>query len=193
MNQGDADSKLDKLEGKLSRLRRNASRRSDLSATVIQEVLRELQTGLEELRVMEEEIRLQNDELLMARQMNQQQRRRYNELFDLAAVGLLVTDASGIIREANRTAGAMLGISPRLLAGKPLVEFVAPDQRKDLGYQRARACELRRVDGWRVRLQPADGPALLANVSIAAAVDVPPDAGVSLRWTIQDISALERG
>src|ERR1051326_5121470 len=84
----------------------------------------QLQNALEELRVVEEELREQNDELAAAREAVEAERQRYQELFEFAPDGYLVTDARGIIREANRAVAALLNVPQRFLAGKPLWTFV---------------------------------------------------------------------
>src|SRR5256885_14760474 len=80
---------------------------------------------IEELRVAEEELRVQNEELATARQAIEAERLRYHELFEFAPDGYVVTDAAGIIREANRGASAMLNVSRRGLLGKPFALYVA--------------------------------------------------------------------
>lgn len=47
----------------------------------------------------------------------------------LAPAAYLVTDPAGLIREANLRAVALLGIDHRFVSGKPLVSFVAADDR----------------------------------------------------------------
>src|SRR5438445_6252038 len=82
--------------------------------------LQELQTTLEELHVAEESLRLQNEQLIAMSEAAARERRRYQDLFDFAPGGYVVTDGEGIMQEANQAAGAMLGVKPEFLAGKPL-------------------------------------------------------------------------
>src|SRR6266536_696843 len=76
------------------------------------EATAELDTALEELQVAGEELRQQNQ-----------------ELFNFAPDGYLVTDAAGIIREANHTAAALLNLSQSFLVGRPLLLFIAKVER----------------------------------------------------------------
>ncbi|HZU76057.1 MAG TPA: PAS domain-containing protein, partial [Dehalococcoidia bacterium] len=57
------------------------------------------------------------------------ERRRYQEMFELAPNGYLVTDMEGTILEANRAAGELLGCASQLLIGKAFAGFVVDDQR----------------------------------------------------------------
>src|SRR5687768_12832774 len=84
--------------------------------------LAELQTALEELRVAEEELRLANDSVGL-------ERMRYAELFDLAPIAYLVTDAAGRIVEANEWAATLLDVPRSKLVDKPLPLFFH-DRRK---------------------------------------------------------------
>lgn len=67
-----------------------------------------LRVALEELHAAEEELRQQNEELVAARQMAETERQRYQELFEFAPDGYVVTDVYGTVRQANRAAGRLL-------------------------------------------------------------------------------------
>jgi PAS domain-containing protein len=57
-------------------------------------------------------------------------RQQYADIFDLATLAAVVTDARGTIQEANRAMGALVGRRPALLAGKPLVALVCRDSQR---------------------------------------------------------------
>jgi len=90
-------------------------------------VLEELQTALEELRVAEEELRTQNDALLASQEVIEAERQRYQDLFEFAPDGYLVTDINGTIQEANRAAARMFNVKQRFLVGKPLINFIGEE------------------------------------------------------------------
>ncbi|HJZ89861.1 MAG TPA: PAS domain-containing protein, partial [Gemmataceae bacterium] len=69
----------------------------------------ELTVTLEELRITEEELRRQNEELASAQEVILAERQRYQELFNFAPDGYMVTDANGVIHEANLAAADLLG------------------------------------------------------------------------------------
>lgn len=92
---------------------------------LLPQALEELQSSVEELRVAEEEMRVQNEELTRGRLRLEAERQRYQDLFEFAPDGYLVTDLDGIILEANRAASKMLNISPRFLKKRGLGTLVA--------------------------------------------------------------------
>ena len=95
---------------------------------LLPQALEELQSSVEELRVAEEEMRVQNEELTRGRLRLEAERQRYQDLFEFAPDGYLVTDLDGVISEANRAASKILNISPRFLKKRSLGTLVAlPD------------------------------------------------------------------
>ena len=60
-----------------------------------------LLTALEELHVAEEELRQQNDELRASQKKLNHERQKYMALFELSAVGHVLTTLSGEVLEAN--------------------------------------------------------------------------------------------
>jgi PAS domain S-box-containing protein len=77
----------------------------------------------------------QNRELELAHFALEAERQRYLELIDLSPDGYLITSNEGVVQEANRAASNLLGLSPQFLAGKPLLVFIAPEDRRDFNFQ----------------------------------------------------------
>ena len=162
---------------------------------VIDDVLHQLATALEELQVTGEELRQQNEELLALQGQLERERRRYQELFEFAPGGYLVTDPDGVILHANQAAGHLLNLHPDYLTGKLLISYVAPPQRETFYAQLKRAVG----DG-----APATGGAewelqLLRERRnpFPSALTVAPERNaegqvVGLRWLLRDISASRR-
>lgn len=100
----------------------------------------DLAVALEELNVVSEELNAQ------LRNLNEE-RERSAFLFDAAPYAFFITDLDGTIAEANRAAAALLNVLPHRLAGKPLIAFVAQEQRAQL---RERLIELKKAgeDTW---------------------------------------------
>ncbi|HYF39712.1 MAG TPA: response regulator [Gemmatimonadales bacterium] len=113
---------------KLKTLHRRAGESSGRGGSA-EESVEQLRAALEELRVAEEELRQQNEELAAAHLQVDAERRRYQELFDLAPEAYVVTDPAGIITEANQSASCLLGVAPQYLAGKALAAYVVSEDR----------------------------------------------------------------
>ena len=146
-----------------------------------------LQHALEELHIAEEELRQQNEELAAARLVAESERQRYQELFDFAPYGYLVTDAAGTIQEANRAVATLLSVPQDFLVGKPLVGFVTEENRKAFHIQLTRLTESQRLEDWEVYLQPREGKPFPAAITTSI---IHNQVGklVGLRWLIRDIT-----
>ncbi len=150
--------------------------------------LEELRTSLDELRVAEEELRQQNEELASTREIVEAERQRYQELFEFAPDGYLVTDADGTIREANRAAADLLGIAHNYLIGKPLIIFISQEERRAFRTKLLRLREVGSEREWEVIVKPRHDKCFHAALTVASVRDRQ-DKVVSLRWIMRDITA----
>jgi PAS domain S-box-containing protein len=152
----------------------------------------ELRLALEELRVVDEELRIRNEELSATHLELDAERQRYQELFDLAPDAYVVTDRTGIIKEANQSASSLLGIAPRYLTGKALATYIDADDRarfravlNDPGPDQAGV----RTSQFKIRTR--QGVRLHAEMTYSAshnAEGIPS----GIRWLIRDITDQER-
>jgi PAS domain S-box-containing protein len=125
-----------------------------------------------------------NDELVQACERLESERARYHDLFASSRDVCLITDARGVIREANRRAGETLGMSPAALRGKLLIAFVARGDTRDFRGHLANLAELAKSGTpVRVRLRARKGSPFKATLCV--------DGGrrsthepISYRWTI---------
>jgi PAS domain S-box-containing protein len=156
------------------------------AAEVLPELLEDLHTALEELHVAEEEQYQQNEALAAARLTAEAERQRYQELFDFAPDGYLVTDSDGIIQETNRAAAALLGMPQPRLLDRLLTDFIAEEERQAFSAFVPQLRQLESLQDWEIRLQPWAGatfPAELTMATIRTSQGV-----VGLRWLLRDIS-----
>ncbi|AFZ24086.1 PAS domain S-box [Cylindrospermum stagnale PCC 7417] len=144
----------------------------------------ELQQTLEELQVVEEELRQQNEELAVAREIVELERQRYQDLFEFAPDGYLVTDADGIIQETNHAAANLLSVRKKYLVGKPLVVFIAQSDRQSFITQLR---NLQHLQHWETFLQPRDGVPFAASIRVAVVCDAQ-GKRIGCRWLLSNIS-----
>ncbi|HYW20468.1 MAG TPA: PAS domain S-box protein [Nodularia sp. (in: cyanobacteria)] len=96
----------------------------DASMEVLQEAIAETAISLEELQALAEELTQQNQELVATRHLVEAERQCYQDLFNFAPDGYLVTDVNGVIQEANYAAAKLLHVRQSYLIGKPLCVFI---------------------------------------------------------------------
>jgi diguanylate cyclase (GGDEF)-like protein/PAS domain S-box-containing protein len=183
------DQQVGRMRSQLAAIERERGGRAGSAG--ISHSTEDLRAAIEELYVAEEEMRLQHEELLSARSELEDQRRRYEELFQLAPDAYLVTNPLGIVREVNRAAAGLLGVEPRFLLGKPLMTFIDGDDRPDLRALINTFGSATHVADWSLRLMPRDGTPIAVSVSASAARDVRNEL-VGIRWIVRDVTVRER-
>lgn len=151
----------------------------------------ELSDAFEELEVVAEELRQRNEELGAAHEALDQERRRYQELFDFAPDGYLETDRFGVIRRANPAAAGLFGVSTQRLVGKPLITFVAASDRRAFRIQLALLGDGHALRGREVSLTPRGGVPFLASIDVEPAFDAS-EAGSGFRWLLRDVTERAR-
>jgi PAS domain S-box-containing protein len=156
------------------------------------EMIEVFQSALEELDVAKEELIQQNEELAVAREAAESERHRYQELFEFAPDGYLVTDADGTIREANSAAAMLLNTGQKFLVGKPLVSFLPVEERRVFRSELNRLRERDQPDQpaqqqRELLLHPRKGAPFDAALTVASVRDREGKLA-ALRWLIRNIS-----
>ena len=152
-------------------------------------LLSELNSALHELQITTVELLEQNEELVAGRQTLEEERRRYQELFDFAPEGYLVTDTEGIILDVNKAASNLFNVSKSLLIGKPLAIFVRSEEHQTF---RTRLRELYKgtvvqIENWELIM--LSGKRTTFPVSITVGTVMASRGGnVELRWLLRDIT-----
>lgn len=155
---------------------------------LLAQAFEELRTALEELHVTEEELRQQNEQLILAQEDLELERLRYQELFEFAPDGYLVTDTNGKILEANRAAVTVLNISKNFLIGKGLINFIPEEERYPFRTQLTRLQEIEQIQEWELRLQPRRSHIFDASLNVTTIKDKQ-GKPLGWRWLLRDITA----
>ncbi|MFM7364340.1 MAG: PAS domain S-box protein [Cuspidothrix sp.] len=142
------------------------------------------QKTLEELQITEEELRQQNEQLIRAREITEAERQRYQNLFQFAPNGYVLTNTLGVIQEANYAMASLLCISQHHLIGKPLLVFIAKQYRSQY---LSRLKKLDNLQEWEMYLQPRKAPPFPISVRVNYLHDSQGEI-TGFMWSISDIS-----
>jgi PAS domain S-box-containing protein len=149
-----------------------------------------LQTASEELHVTEEELRQQNEELIVAHEQIELEAYRYQELFNFAPDGYVVTNANGMIQEANQAIAALVAIEQNYLVNTPLVAYITDSDRhafRNLLYGLRQQPQSQKLQTDALSLKSS--PGFLVPVAIAGtAIRDAQQCLLGVRWLIKDIS-----
>ncbi|MDZ7952646.1 EAL domain-containing protein [Nostoc sp. DedQUE09] len=168
---------IDKLRSQIQELLKCYGSKLNSQQEMITEAFEELNTAMEELLTASEELKV-------TRAAVEKERQRYQDLFEFAPDGYLVTDTNGIILEANHVAATLFGVQQKYLVGKPLILFIAQQDRQSFNSQ---INNLQEIVNWEIYLQPRRGKLFPANVKASVVYDVDKKY-VGWRWLLCDIS-----
>ena len=150
-----------------------------------------LERALDELHVSNEELRSQSDELLDLAEQLDSERQRYQQLFDAAPDAYLVTDRAGLILEANRAAGHLLGVPAAALVRTPLTVFIAPSEQAAFRAQLTRVARSEPIAERETTVQPRGQEAIAVAIT-ASMRSKPGSQQVEVRWLVRDVSDRKR-
>ena len=173
---------------RLEDLWQRANKVPEEQESLMWESIDQLSNAFEEVYAVMEELHLRVEQLEVTNRSLVAERQHYQDLFEFAPIGYLVTDLNGVIREANQTAARLLNI-PQIsyLVNKPLVVFVAKEDRGDF-HNHISQLQTNKGSKWQVLLQPRQGASFLATCTVV----VRDEAGaMGLSWLLQDITDLD--
>jgi len=155
-------------------------------------LISELNTALHELQITAIELLEQNEEMVASRQTLEKERCRYQELFDFAPDGYLVTDTEGIILEANSAATALFNLSRSLLIGKPLSIFVCSEEHTSF---RSRLAEIKKEtaahnENWELIMLSRKRTKFPVSITVGKVI-ASSGGTKELRWLLRDITKLK--
>lgn len=126
-----------------------------------------------------------SDELVQTCRLLATERARYYHLFASSRDACVVTDAKGVIRDANQRAAEMLGMTPSALRGKLLIAFVARGDTRVFRHHLACVEELADKGGSvRMRMRPRGGSPFEATLWVDGGRRSSNDEPISYRWTM---------
>ncbi len=140
----------------------------------------ELQSALEELAVSEQEREEVNRQIKIERQ-------RYQDLFNFAPDGYLVTDTAGVIKESNERFLKQLSIRSNFLTGKPLVTCFVQSDYGVFYSQLQLLLTHKKPQTWEMTLNPRSRDPFPVEVTVAP-IYTKDQTVTGLLWLIHDIS-----
>ena len=157
---------------------------NDLTIDAINQLLHELQ-------VHQIELEMQNEQLRESHILIDIARSRYFDLYDLAPVGYLTLNASGLIQKANLTAATLMGMTRNILIKQPISNLILRDDEDVYYLHHKKLMESNEPQSFDLRLVKKDLTAFWANMAITLGTDNEKGNNdtVELRAIISDISA----
>lgn len=147
---------------------------------------------LEELRTAHDELVQQNQALADYRQQLETERQRYQDLFNLAPDGYLVSDAKGIIQAGNVAIAALLRLPQGALVGKPMVLFLPVKHRRAfyaMLAQLSRSPQTLPTKTWETKILPREGTVIDVAITVSISHE---GSEARLCWLLRDITAKKR-
>lgn len=176
----------EEFAGEVAALGQRVARLSDLETRSKEgeELLLELTTAHEELRTAEEELRAQEEELTRLAQSQRLGRWQNERLLALLPTPVLITDRHGLVTSANAAATSTLGSRIDRLLRKPILSFIAPDDRPEVRRLLSRATRERDGDFQAaVSLRPRRGAEL--EIEVVGTVGRDDDGGFNgVTWVL---------
>ncbi|AFZ33757.1 signal transduction histidine kinase, nitrogen specific, NtrB [Stanieria cyanosphaera PCC 7437] len=151
------------------------------------EAITALSISIEELHVALEELEQQNSELIITRQELEKERQQYQNLFELAPDGYIVTDRNGVIQAANRSTEKLLHVRRDHLLGKPFILFICKTSRHTFHHCLDSLFQSYEIEELELELQPRHGKPLIAGISLSVELDFKGNI-TRLLWSIRDLS-----
>jgi PAS domain S-box-containing protein len=152
-----------------------------------------LRAKLTELESAKAELARQNDELFANRATLEFERSRYQELFNFAPDGYVVTNLKGQIQDVNVAACRLLNHDQPLLIGRPFAQFFAPEDRHrlfELPLKKPDPSE--KAERREAALVPVHGSEPIPCALRVNAINDARGIVIGLRWSIRDITERKR-
>ncbi|MDF5711423.1 MAG: PAS domain S-box protein [Nostoc sp. S4] len=175
------------LHKRLADLYQTASVLPWIPSDLLPQAFKELYSTSKIVQLAAEELYQQNEELIQTRNWLEAERQHYQDLFELAPDGYLVTNTEGIIQEANHTAAKLFNVSKNFLVGKLIINFVPLEERQQVCDELIQLSQSGRAKELLTRLQPSHGELFDAALTVLVVRNLQGKA-TSLRWMLRNIS-----
>ncbi|WP_392407283.1 helix-turn-helix domain-containing protein [Chlorogloeopsis fritschii PCC 9212] len=154
---------------------------------ILPDALLELAMVSQKMHYAMEELYHQNEQLVHTQNILETERQHYQELFEEAPFGYLVTDIEGKIQQANNTVVRLFNIDKRLLVSKLMINFVALEERQHFRNFLRQLSEPNKSQELVIRLQKRSKGFFDASLIVVVARD---NQGKpqTLRWLLRDIT-----
>lgn len=129
----------------------------------------EIDAALEDLQVIYEQIQTRLEAVEVVEEELFQQKQHYQNLFQFSPIAYLLTDADGLILEANQAIAHLLNVPHIFLVGKPLALFVAEDDLTAFRTQLNRLAQDTGTQVWQMSLCPRNGQPLGVQLHVGIA------------------------
>ncbi|WP_434685741.1 PAS domain S-box protein [Pseudanabaena minima] len=139
-----------------------------------------------------EELRVTTEDLIAQHQQLEYEQIRYQNLFNFAPDGYLVTDTSGRILEANQAILDLLVIIHEAILGKPLASFI-DFSHLELFYDQINSLlsQNKLEATWELTIVSRQGKTFPAEITLTKNIN-PDTQNVQLLWIVRDISDRKR-
>nr|WP_199332066.1 helix-turn-helix domain-containing protein [Anabaena lutea] len=180
------------MHQRLTDLHQTASVLPWIPSDLIPEAFKELYTTSKFLQLEVQELYQHNEELIQTYTLLQADRQHYQNLFEFAPDAYLVTNAKGIISEANRASTKLLNISQPCLVGESIISFITLEQHQYFYEQLIQISKSHKVRKILLPLKPHHGNSFKAALTVTS-VQHQPCQPIKLYWLIRDISEDQPG
>lgn len=152
------------------------------------EAMADLSIATKDLAVVADRIQVQTQELHASHQAYTWEHQRYQELFECATDGHLVTDHQGVIQEANNVIANMLNVRQDLLIGQSLEIFLFKADVDSFHTCLKQLPTCQRLKNWKISFKARESKTFLASILVITIYDLQ-GKWVGIHWLIQDISS----
>lgn len=167
-------------------IRKLAEEKAALSPEVIATMSAiDIEKMIHELQVHQIELEMQNEELRNTQLALDASKARYFDLYDMAPVGYICINNSGIIIEANLTIATLLGVSRHRLINRSLSLFILKEDQNFYYEHRKHLFETNESQTFEIRLTKKDGTIFWAYLT---AIAVPDGDETVCRMTLSDVT-----